>query len=117
MALIPLTKGKFAIVDDEDFERVAAFKWTASLESRATKWYAVRWTRKHERGNARRVKVRLSHFVLGIAPGSLEPGLVVDHLNDDGLDNRKSNLRVCTQAENMSRVATWKRRKVEEPFL
>lgn len=45
-------------------------------------------------------KVRLHHFVLGIGKNELK-GLVVDHINGDSLDNRKSNLRIVTQQENM----------------
>jgi len=113
MAKIKLSKGLWAHVDDEDFERLNAFKWYASLESRGTKHYAIR----RETMNGKRVKIRMHRFVLDLPPGSLDPDRVVDHLNDDGLDNRKCNLEIITQEENMRRSHGWKKKKVEEPCL
>lgn len=98
---IKLTKSRFAKVDAEDFERVNAFKWYASNESRGTKWYAVR----RETVNGKKVKVRMHRFILGIARDN---PMVVDHLNHDSLDNRKSNLEVVTQTENMHRSPGWR---------
>jgi hypothetical protein len=111
MKTIPLPKGKVALVSDEDYERVAAFKWCASLESRGTKWYAIRRVTV----NGKAVKIRMHRFVMGLPPGG-EDGRVVDHLNHDSLDNRRENLEIVTQEENMARVPTWKR-KQEEPWL
>lgn len=113
---VPLTKGYVAIVDEEDFARVNAFKWTASIESRGTKVYAIRWVTR----NGKREKIRMSHFVLDVPPGTLRPGMVVDHIEEkgfiSGLDNRKANLRIITQAENMAKSPGWKKRPVE-PYL
>lgn len=78
--LIPLTQGKFAIVDNEDFDKVVKYSWSLT----SGKNYAE--NRKFK---------QLHKFIL--KPTN---GLVVDHINGDGLDNRRSNLRVCTQAEN-----------------
>ena len=83
--LIPLTKDKFAIVDAEDYERLSKYKWH-TLKNRRN-YYAKR------RGPHRMVSM---HRVILNAPA----GLVVDHINHNGLDNRKSNLRLCTAAEN-----------------
>jgi hypothetical protein len=83
---IPLTKGYYAIVDDDDYERVSQFKWTYS------KGYAVRSV-KDEQG--RWVHQLLHRFILN-APEELK----VDHINGNALDNRKSNLRLCTQKDN-----------------
>lgn len=82
---IPLSKGKFAIVDDEDFERVNQFKW-GLLQGR----YAQR------NASAKNPYGRMHRFILQ-AP----PELNVDHINGNGLDNRKCNLRLCTQAQNV----------------
>lgn len=80
---IPLTKGKFAIVDDADYDWLAKHKWFYDGES-----YAVR-----KAGN-----VNLSmHRVVLNASGPV----VVDHINGDGLDNRRQNLRIVTQAQNL----------------
>lgn len=113
MRRVKLTQGKQALVDDEDFERVNAYKWCASLESRGTKFYAIRWEVK----NGIRCKIRMHRFVLGLPPGLLDAeNRVVDHLNHASLDNRKENLEVITQEENMRRSPGW-RKKVSEPCL
>lgn len=85
--VVPLTKGHFAIVDAEDASLVAERKWQAS-SGNGRKVYAVS-------GNYPSKHVRM-HRVVTSAPD----GLMVDHINGATLDNRKRNLRVCTQAEN-----------------
>jgi hypothetical protein len=88
--LIPLTRGKFAIVDEADYERVAAFKWTALHPSR-TNWYGFRY----EGPRDARKGIYLHRFILD-APA----GVLVDHVNGDGLDCRRSNLRLCDATGN-----------------
>jgi hypothetical protein len=90
MKKIPLTKGYSALVGDDDCDRIAAVKWYASVHPRGV--YVQRDT--HE--NGKRVSL-LMHRVIMSAP----PGTHVDHINGDCLDNRKSNLRVCSRSENM----------------
>lgn len=106
MKAVPLTKGLFALVDEEDFDKVSAFKWCASLESRGTKYYAVRWDYSVKPAQ----KVRMHRFVLGLGAFAKD-GVVVDHLNDDSLDNRKENLKLCRQDENVARIEKWRRKK------
>jgi hypothetical protein len=84
MREIPLTQGKVALVDDEDFERVAKYPWF--LLRSGTCRYAIR--------NARSGGCRLMHQLILGTRG-------VDHVNGDGLDNRRANLRVAAQSENM----------------
>ena len=83
--LIPLTQDKFAIVDAEDYGWLSKYKWHASKDRR--NYYAKR------RGPHGIVTM---HRVILNAPA----GLVVDHINHNGLDNRKANLRLCTVAQN-----------------
>lgn len=88
MKKIPLTQGKFALVDDEDFERVNQFKWKA--QKAKGNWYANRVEYPEK-------KVVLMHrFVLGLTINSVW----CDHINHDGLDNRKLNLRACNRSQN-----------------
>lgn len=89
--LIPLTQGQFAIVDEADFEWLTQWKWTA--ERRRTTWYAIRGVNADNPCGRR--TLRLHRFILA-APASL----CVDHADGDGLNNTRSNLRVCTPAEN-----------------
>lgn len=89
MRTIPLTQGKVAIVDDEDFSRVSCFKW--SLAKRDTRNYARRMT---EIIGERQVFSYLHREILKVGD------LRIDHINGDGLDNRKSNLRSATSSQN-----------------
>ena len=96
---IPLTKGKFAIVDPEDYERLNKYKWHA-LPGSGT-FYAARIARVTE---ARKGKTIWMHrVVLG-----LDDDTLCDHANHNGLDNRKANLRPATHSQNM-----WNRLKTK----
>jgi hypothetical protein len=88
---IPLTKGKYAIVDPDDYERLSKSKWIAFSGTRT--FYALRWS-KQENGSKRH-HVRM-HRVIMQPP----KGMLVDHINHNGLDNRKANLRLATQSQN-----------------
>lgn len=87
MKIIPLTKGKHAMVDDRDHKRLSKHKWSACFSGWG--YYAVRM----EAG--RRIYM---HREIMKTPKGKE----TDHLNGDGLDNRRKNLRVCTRSENGS---------------
>jgi hypothetical protein len=92
MKKIKLTQGKYALVDDEDYEFLSSMKWQAHREWRTGKrWYAMRTHRKEGKR-----KTQMMHRLITHAPN----GVSVDHINSDGLDNRKCNLRFCTQREN-----------------
>lgn len=84
---IALTQGLFATVDVDDYERLAKYRWYFYQDGNT--FYAFR----REGKRARKI---IMHREIMDAP----KGLVVDHRDGDGLNNRKSNLRVCTQAQN-----------------
>jgi len=77
---IPLTRGKTAKVDDEDYEMLAEHTWHLNG------------------GYAANAKLGRMHRVLMQAP----KGLMVDHVNGDTLDNRRVNLRVCSNSQNQA---------------
>ena len=94
MKEIPLTQGYSALVDDEDYEKYAHYRWSALVQRRGNSVlvYAVR------RGptiNAQRSSIRLHREILD-APKHM----CVDHIDGDTLNNCRSNLRLCTNAEN-----------------
>lgn len=88
---IPLTKGKYAIVDPDDYERLSKYRWCA-VRGRDT-FYAVRWGSR-KRGERRKC-YQMHREIIGVGAGQL-----CDHINGDGLDNRKANLRAVTCAQN-----------------
>ncbi len=81
---IPLTHGLAAIVDAEDYEMLAARKWYVDFRAGG---------RVYVRGSAD--GRRMHRVITGAGPGEQ-----VDHRNHDTLDNRRKNLRVCTNSQN-----------------
>lgn len=84
------THGKLQILlDDEDYEVYSKFTWTIN------KKYSTFYAQREIIGR----KVVLLHRE--ICKLTFGDGFVVDHINHNGLDNQKSNLRICTHSENM----------------
>lgn len=90
---IKLTQGQVAIVDDADYERLAKYKWYAQFQGRS--WYAFR--KPWDKSKKRYFTVCMHREIMGLVCGDKKQ---VDHINHDGLYNRKSNLRICTATEN-----------------
>ena len=87
---ISLTRGFVALVDDEDYERiVAAGPWCAERHPRTL--YASR-----PEGAPR----RMHGLILKVSPE-----FQIDHMNGDGLDNRKANLRPCLKSQNSANIS------------
>lgn len=79
-------KGKFvALVDDDDFERVAVYHWSVIPDTHTN----------YARGKPFGIYAMLHRYIMNFPDGE------VDHRNGNGLDCRKSNLRVCTHNDNM----------------
>lgn len=81
------SKGQFAMVDDDDFEKCVLKSWYMTPLGRAKSM--------HKMGSAWK-QVFMHRFIMGFPDG------FVDHINRNPLDNRKANLRVCSNAENMA---------------
>lgn len=89
MKQIALTKGKFALVDDEDFDRLSAHKWNSHSGG-----YAVRQEGNYYKGT--RKIIYMHQEVMGQK--------FIDHINHDKLDNQKKNLRVASKAQNTANI-------------
>jgi hypothetical protein len=96
MQLIPLTKGYHAVVDDHDFERVAAYKWMVSAPSSNGK---VRYAQRTIRVGGKKKTILMHRFITGCPPD-----LEVDHIDGDGLNNRNVNMKIVTSRENMQNL-------------
>lgn len=91
---ITLTRGQVALVDDQD-RHLADLSWIAKpIERRSGGFYAYRMEG--------RTSLYMHRLILN-APR----GMLVDHVNGNGLDNRRSNIRLATRSQNVTnRVAT-----------
>lgn len=90
MKTIKLNNNKLVKIDSEDFEKVSSFHWFTVKYKNYCKVRAEVWKNGNKKG------ITMSRLIL-----NCPKGMVVDHINGDALDNRKSNLRICTHAENM----------------
>lgn len=88
---VPLTRGKFAIIDRADAEAVAAWTWCAHAPHKSR---AIFYAAANVNG-----KYTTLHRFLWRHWGM--PSSHIDHINCDGLDNRRSNLRAATPSQNV----------------
>ena len=88
---IKLTQSKVAIVDDCDYNRLNKYKWCAN--KRKNYWYAMR----HDTHKDKKYLVGMHRQILGFG---YKDGIMIDHINRDGLDNRRENLRVSNHVLN-----------------
>ena len=86
MKQIPLTQNQIATVDDKDYEIIILDKWFVHFER--GRYYA--WRNKNKR------PMRMHHVVMGIPPKGYE----IDHIDRNGLNNQRNNLRIVTRSEN-----------------
>lgn len=89
MKNIPLTRGKTTLVDDDDYENLIKFKWYTKRGHNT--FYACRSIRSKNK----RTIVRMHREII-----KTPPGFETDHIDGNGLNNQKSNLRIVTQREN-----------------
>ena len=106
MKRIPLSQGRFAVVDDADFEWLSQWKWYAK-ESR-TSWYAVRQEQKNEFLSRKRRIIRMHNTIMKPADDQ-----IVHHKDGDGENNQRANLHLCTLSENNQHAAITRRENRE----
>jgi hypothetical protein len=90
MKEIKLTRGKVALVDDEDYDYLNQWKWHA-LAHHGGGWYVSR----HFRDKDGKKSIRMHRLIM-----NTPEGMEVDHIDHNGLNNQKSNLRNCTNSQN-----------------
>jgi hypothetical protein len=110
---IPLTQGRFAIVDPQDYRRLSSYKWRLCRTRGKNVLYAERSVRLP---GGRYSRILMHRQIMGdllLASSTQNPklrtqnyhrylsdGYVIDHINGNGLDNRRANLRLATVAQN-----------------
>lgn len=98
MKEIKLTQGKVALVDDEDYDELMKHKWCA--HKMGNNYYA-------DRGiyiNGKHYTILMHRQILGITEYSIQ----VDHINMNGLDNRRCNIRTCSASQNFMNQKSYK---------
>lgn len=85
-------------VDDDDYEYLAQFKWSISKPGHRRTVYARTNLKDHKGKN---YTERMHRLIMKAGKGT---GVIVDHINGDGLDNRKENLRIVSSAQNATNV-------------
>jgi len=94
MKKIKLTQGKFAIVDDADFDWLSRWKWYAKKTGDNGSYYAA---------SCRRINGRPTTFYMHRVITNCPVGMEVDHQNKETLNNRRQNISIMTKRENLKR--------------
>lgn len=89
MKTLQLTRGKHAVVDDEDYAKVSQFRWYA-FRTASGYWYAARSVYKHKPKRSQTV-ILMHRFLLGL---EAKKGQLVQFKDKDGLNCRRKNLKV-----------------------
>ena len=92
---IELTQGKVALVNDEDYEELNKYNWLLDKKPGRSLYYARRSVYV---GDNKRHTIRMHRQILGLEHGDYRQ---IDHINRNGLDNRRENLRIASQAANV----------------
>lgn len=90
--LMPLKLGLFAVVDDDDFAYLSQWKWFAKRQ-RHGNFYAIRRLRWTMNGRKTERQIFMHRDIAGVSR------FQVDHVNRDGLNNTRGNLRLATRSQ------------------
>lgn len=90
MKEITLTKGFKAIVDDNDFNTLNAFKWKVQVSKHSC------YANRVDYSSGKPKIIYMHRFIKGVD----DKNLVVDHKDHNGLNNTRENLRICSKSEN-----------------
>jgi hypothetical protein len=99
MIAVPLTRGFVALLDDNDLPLVDQYKWFVHIHpnKHGIRYYAA----------TRERRTQIIKYMHRLLMGA-QKGHDIDHINHNGLDNRRCNLRACTRSENMANVRKYR---------
>lgn len=108
MKEIPLTQNQFALVDNEDYLLLMKHKWHTNKNKNT--YYAKHdyWDKKTKKIKS----IKMHRLVMGIT----NPKIQIDHINGNGLDNRKNNLRICTYSQQKMNQKKLQTRKCSSEY-
>jgi len=89
MIKIPLTQNKFAFIDNDDFKLISKYKW----------WIYYNGTCEYARTRINNKEITMHRLIM-----SVKSNQQIDHVNNNGLDNRKENLRIATKSQNAMNI-------------
>lgn len=90
MKEIQLTQGKFALVDDEDYDYLISLKWSTRNHS-GNSYACYSYVSKGKRNS-----FPMHRLIMGV----INKTVIIDHIDHNGLNNQKSNLRICSRQQN-----------------
>ena len=97
---IQLTQGKWSKIDKEDLELIQQYKWFYNSHINYNTGYSI--TNYHKKSIKMHRLIKKNDLdIKAIELNILSKHILVDHINGDGLDNRKINLRICNHNENI----------------
>lgn len=92
---IQLTQGMVAIIDKEDYGKVCSYKWFA-VRSRGNYYAAAH--------GVNRETIKMHRVIMGVVNSKI----ICDHKDHNGLNNRKENIRICSNSENVKNTTSRK---------
>lgn len=92
MKKIKLTQGKYALVDDTDFEKLNQYKWCVSKKRNKKNWYVIRNSKMI---NGKRYTILIHRVIMNCPKNKM-----IDHIDGNSLNNQKKNLRIATNSQN-----------------
>ena len=100
MKQVQLTKGYVTLVDDQDFDFLSQFKWCAGIK------HGSCYARRRQNGPQALYRSQQMHrLIMGVT----DPKEKIDHRDGNTLNNQRSNLRICTHAQNLANRGVDKR--------
>jgi len=99
MEQIELSQGKVALIDTEDYDLVIKYKWYANKQGKC--FYAIVHNGSVEN---KRIFLKMHRVIMGITDSKI----FVDHIDGDGLNNQKNNLRLANISQNATNKSSYR---------